>query len=87
MLSSSLARLYEVEPRPLVPRAYAFTEQGVPMLSSVLRSQRALHVNIEVMRAFVRPRHPIAARSDLRRSDCVWSSACTSAARIWRDWV
>ncbi|MBI3464662.1 MAG: ORF6N domain-containing protein, partial [Planctomycetes bacterium] len=32
---------------------YAFTEQGVAMLSSVLRSPRAVHVNIEIMRAFV----------------------------------
>ena len=33
---------------------YAFTEQGVAMLSSVLRSPRAAQVNIEIMRAFVR---------------------------------
>lgn len=33
---------------------YAFTEQGVAMLSSVLRSERAVNVNIEIMRAFVR---------------------------------
>jgi hypothetical protein len=37
-------------------RPYAFTEQGVAMLSSVLRSVRAVHVNIEIMRAFVRLR-------------------------------
>jgi hypothetical protein len=35
---------------------YAFTEQGVAMLSSVLRSRRAIHVNIEIMRAFIRLR-------------------------------
>ena len=35
---------------------YAFTEQGVAMLSSVLRSVRAVRVNIEIMRAFVRLR-------------------------------
>lgn len=34
--------------------SYAFTEQGVAMLSSVLRSDRAVRVNIEIMRAFVR---------------------------------
>ena len=34
-------------------RPYAFTEQGVAMLSSVLRSKRAISVNIEIMRAFV----------------------------------
>lgn len=37
-------------------RPYAFTEQGVAMLSSVLRSHRAVQVNIEIMRAFVRLR-------------------------------
>lgn len=36
---------------------YAFTEQGVAMLSSVLRSPRAVAVNIEIMRTFVRLRH------------------------------
>jgi hypothetical protein len=36
---------------------YAFTEQGVAMLSSVLRSGRAVQVNIEIMRAFIRLRH------------------------------
>jgi hypothetical protein len=35
-------------------RPYAFTEQGVAMLSSVLNSERAIKVNIEIMRAFVR---------------------------------
>jgi hypothetical protein len=43
---------------------YAFTEQGVAMLSSVLHSSRAIRVNIEIMRAFVRLRglpHPTAA--------------------------
>jgi hypothetical protein len=35
---------------------YAFTEQGVAMLSSVLRSRRAVDVNVEIMRAFVRLR-------------------------------
>ncbi len=44
---------------------YAFTEQGVAMLSSVLRSPRAVQVNIEVMRAFVRLRGILAAHKDL----------------------
>ena len=35
---------------------YAFTEQGVAMLTSVLRSKRAIHANVEIMRAFVRLR-------------------------------
>ena len=46
---------------------YAFTEQGVAMLSSVLRSQRAVQVNIEIMRAFVRLRQMLASHADLAR--------------------
>jgi ORF6N domain len=46
---------------------YAFTEQGVAMLSSVLRSERAVQVNIEIMRAFVRLREMIATHKDLAR--------------------
>ncbi len=41
-------------------RPYAFTEQGVAMLSSVLRSARAVAVNVEIMRAFVRLRTMLA---------------------------
>jgi uncharacterized protein YjcR len=44
---------------------YAFTEQGVAMLSSVLRSSRAVQVNIEIMRAFVRLRQILTAHKDL----------------------
>ncbi len=46
---------------------YAFTEQGVAMLSSVLRSPRAVAVNIEIMRAFVRLRRALARNDDLAR--------------------
>jgi hypothetical protein len=107
MLSTDLARLYEVEPRALVQAVkrnierfpsdfmfqltnsefqdlksqivisswggmrratpYAFTEQGVAMLSSVLKSNRAIQVNIEIMRAFVRFREMIAPYKDLAR--------------------
>ena len=48
-------------------RPYAFTEPGVAMLSSVLRSRRAVLVNIEVMRAFVRMRHTLADQQELAR--------------------
>ena len=48
-------------------RPYAFTEQGVAMLSSVLRSQRTSKVNAEIMRAFVRMRRILAANADLAR--------------------
>ena len=46
---------------------YAFTEQGVAMLSSVLRSERAVQVNIAIMRAFVRLRAILASHEDLAR--------------------
>jgi hypothetical protein len=46
---------------------YAFTEQGVAMLSSVLRSPRAVQVNIEIMRTFVRLRQMLQGNADLAR--------------------
>ncbi len=46
---------------------YAFTEHGVAMLSSVLRSPRAIQVNIEVVRAFVKLRRMLASHADLTR--------------------
>jgi hypothetical protein len=48
-------------------RVTAFTEQGVAMLSSVLRSKRAVQVNVEIMRAFVRLRRMLASNSELSR--------------------
>jgi hypothetical protein len=48
-------------------RPYAFTEQGVAMLSSVLRSTRAVRVNIEIMRAFVRMRQVLQTHAELAR--------------------
>lgn len=44
---------------------YAFTEQGVAMLSSVLRSETAVQVNIEIMRAFVRLRRAAVVSAEL----------------------
>lgn len=46
---------------------YAFTEQGVAMLSSVLNSKRAIMVNIEIMRAFVQLRKMLASNAELAR--------------------
>ena len=46
---------------------YAFTEQGVATLSSVLRSKRAIQVNITIMRAFVRLREMISSNKVLAR--------------------
>ena len=44
---------------------YAFSEQGVAMLSSVLHSPRAIQVNVEIMRTFVRLRRMLASHADL----------------------
>jgi hypothetical protein len=46
---------------------YAFTEQGVAMLSSVLRSPKAIQVNIEIMRAFVKLHEMLASNKELAR--------------------
>ena len=48
-------------------RPMAFTEQGVAMLSSVLNSDRAVEVNIAIMRAFVQLRKMIASNEELAR--------------------
>lgn len=48
-------------------RPYVFTEQGVAMLSSVLHSERAIHVNIAIMRTFVRLREMITSNKILAR--------------------
>jgi phage regulator Rha-like protein len=46
---------------------YVFTEQGVAMLSSVLRSKRAIQVNIQIMRAFTKLRRLLATHEDLKK--------------------
>jgi hypothetical protein len=48
-------------------RVTAFTEQGVTMLSSVLRSKRAIAVNVEIMRTFVKLRRILSSNADLAR--------------------
>src|SRR3989337_3496070 len=64
-LRSQIGTLKRGEHSKYLP--YAFTEQGVAMLSSVLRSKRAAQVNIEIMRTFVRLRLMIASHKDLER--------------------
>ncbi len=46
---------------------YVFTEQGIAMLSSVLNSERAVQVNIQIMRTFTKMREYLAVHDDLRR--------------------
>ncbi len=48
-------------------KPYAFTEQGVAMLSSVLNSKRAIQVNIQIMRTFTKLREILLTHADLRR--------------------
>jgi hypothetical protein len=72
-------RSYEVNPEPALRSQivilakgkhikhlpYAFTEQGVAMLSGILGSDQAIQVNIEIMRAFIRIRKILASHTDL----------------------
>ena len=46
---------------------YAFTQEGVAMLSSVLNSERAIHVNIQIMRAFIKLRQMLSTHEELRK--------------------
>jgi hypothetical protein len=57
----------EADRRGLRYAPMAFTEQGVAMLSSVLRSKRAIAVNVEIMRTFVRLRRMLASNAELAR--------------------
>jgi len=58
-------RFQKLKHSTVLPRA--FTEQGVAMLSTVLNSDRAIEVNIQIMRAFVKLREMIASHKDLAR--------------------
>jgi hypothetical protein len=64
---------------------YVFTEQGVAMLSSVLRSERAVQVNIEIMRAFVRLRRMLASNEDLARKLAALEKKYDSQFRVVFD--
>jgi len=66
-------------------RPLAFTEQGVAMLSSVLRSSRAVQVNIEIMRAFVRHRQLLGANVGLARKFAVLERKCDTQFRAVFD--
>ena len=56
----------QVRPR-IFTNPYVFTEQGVAMLSTVLNSDRAIEVNIQIMRAFVKLREMLSTHKDLAR--------------------
>ena len=57
MFKVTIVTLNEKQGQHLKYMPYAFTEQGVAMLSSVLRSQTAIEVNIQIMQTFVSMRH------------------------------
>ena len=66
---------------------YAFTEQGVAMLSGVLRSDRAVRVNVEIMRTFVRLRHVLAAHKELAKKLDELESKCDVQFRAIFDTI
>ena len=66
-LNSSQTVMSSRKHRGRTYRPYAFTEQGVAMLSSVLKSDRAVRVNIAIMRAFVKLRHTLDKNRELAR--------------------
>jgi ORF6N domain-containing protein len=66
-------------------RPYAFTEQGVAMLSAVLGSKRAIVVSVEIMRTFVRLREVLAGHADLARQLAVLESKCDRQFKVVFD--
>ncbi|MDO9566297.1 MAG: ORF6N domain-containing protein [Candidatus Desulfaltia sp.] len=64
-LVTNCDRLDRLKHSSALPRV--FTEQGVAMLSSVLRSERAIHVNIQIMRVFTRLRQMVLDNKELRK--------------------
>ena len=64
---------------------YAFTEHGVAILSTVLRSARAIEVNIEIMRAFVRLRRLLHAHADLGLKVAALERQCDARFKVVFD--
>lgn len=66
-------------------RPYAFTEQGVAMLSSILRSKRAIQANIVIMRTFVRLRGVLGTHKDLARKLTRLERKCDTRFKVVFD--
>ncbi|HHT9105306.1 MAG TPA: ORF6N domain-containing protein [Candidatus Wujingus californicus] len=64
-LRSQIVTLKRGQHRKYLP--YVFTEQGVAMLSSVLNSERAIQVNIQIMRAFIKLKEMLSTHKDLKQ--------------------
>ena len=69
--------------RKLLP--YAFTGQGVAMLSGILQSHRAVHANIAIMRAFVRMRRMLVSHEELARKVAALEGKYDSQFRVVFD--
>ena len=67
VLRSQIVTLKKPQGKHIKYRPYAFTEHGILMLSSVLRSDRAIQANIQIMRTFVRLRQMLASNEELTR--------------------
>jgi ORF6N domain len=67
ILRSQIVTLKKPQGKNIKYRPYAFTEHGILMLSSVLRSDRAIQANIQIMRTFVRLREMLTSNADLTR--------------------
>lgn len=67
ILRSQIVTLKSSQGKNIKYRPYAFTEHGILMLSSVLKSERAVQVNIQIMRTFVRHREITASNAALTR--------------------
>jgi ORF6N domain len=65
IMSSQIVMTYPNK-RPISSLPYAFTEQGVAMLSGVIRSSKAIDMNIAIMRAFVAVRNVLIKQSDIK---------------------
>ena len=66
VMSSQIVMTYPIK-RPITSLPYAFTEQGVAMLSGVLNSDKAIDMNIAIMRAFVEIRKIALNRKDIKK--------------------
>lgn len=63
-------------------KPYVFTEQGVAMLAAVLNSERAVQVNIEIIRTFVRLRKMLVSNAELARKNLLtWKRNTTPSLR------
>lgn len=61
---------------------YAFTEHGILMLSSILNSERAIQVNIQIMRTFAKLREMLVTHKDLQKKLWRWKESTTNNSKL-----